>query len=239
MSRIIKPNGSLVVPTRRAFLGASVGLIAASSIVRAGSIPLLGVGSSGGVAFTTTLDPSNLGSTQALSLGNLTVTGSGGNGIARSISNHSSGKYYCEVTCTTVDNAAIGVCDASMSVNSYLGAVGDSTGVFNGGSAYLGAGSWISGTTTVDGPVASHVFAIALDVGNLSLWIKDLTAGGNWNANASANPATNTDGAILNGGLASGVLYAAATCANPGDSVTFNFGGSAYGGTVPSGFGNW
>jgi hypothetical protein len=57
---IIKPSRSLLVPTRRAFLGASAGLIAAPAIVRAGSMSLLGVGSVGSVAAFTPASLSGL-----------------------------------------------------------------------------------------------------------------------------------------------------------------------------------
>jgi hypothetical protein len=94
---------------------------------------------------------------------------------------------------------------------------------------YLGKGAG-SRTATADGPVSSH---------NRALWIKGLIAAGNCNANVSANPATNTNGVILGSGMTSAVLFVGASCNASGDSVTFNFGASAYIGTQPAGFGNW
>ncbi len=80
---------------------------------------------------------------------------------------------------------------------------------------------------------------MAIDIDNRAAWVIDITAGGQWNANATANPATNTNGATMTAPLNSGNLYVAATVENSGDTVTFNFGGSPYVGSVPAGFGNW
>jgi hypothetical protein len=188
---------------------------------------------------TTTFDPANLGSTQALSGGNLTVTGTG-NGTARTLASHTTGKYYTEVTVNSLsgNNSAIGAVDSSALLNDYLGHESDSFGA-----PYSGAG-WITnggGTTTSPPFIAGHVYALAIDIDNGVGWIKDVTAGGNWNSNASASPATNSLGAGFSNTMipASPAIYMAVTVGISGDSLTANFGATAYVGTPPAGFGNW
>lgn len=188
---------------------------------------------------TTTLDPANKGTSQTLSNGNLTVTGTGSDGIVRSIANHSSGKYYLEFTTgsNSIGNGGVGVINSSGNLNTFI--AGDSN---NAGVAYGASTTWhgaVSGTTTSPGYANSHVYALAIDVGNRTGWIKDLTAAGNWNSNVSADPATNTNGATFTGALASGALYAMASMGLAADIATFNFGATAYVGTPPAGFGNW
>ena len=221
----------LIKLSRRIFIVGTACLIVRGA--DGGWLPLAKVGGGGGS--TTTLDPTNLGTGQVLSNGNLTDTGSG-NSIAQSLAKHSSGKFYCEVTCGTVVNTGFGVCNSAVSLNNFLGVDNFGAAVYSGG-GYTSTG--VSGTTTCNAPVAGHVFGVAIDVDNRAIWMKDWTAAGNWNANGTANPATNTNGCILGGGMATGNLCAAVTCANTGDNVTFNFGASAYTGTPPAGFGNW
>jgi hypothetical protein len=201
----------------------------------AGCMSLMGAGSCGGAPASTTFDPVNLGSTITLSGGNLTATGSGGNSLTRTLASHSSGKYYAEFTVGAATNIGVGVVAAAFGVNDYIG---DGSSVGTGyGSAYLGS---VSGTTTCDSiQTVGHTYGVAVDVGNRTMWVKDLTAGGNWNANVSANPATNTNGAILGGTVATGAIFLAFTPGFNGDNATFNFGATAYVGTPPSGFGNW
>jgi hypothetical protein len=186
---------------------------------------------------TTTLDPANLGTSQALSNGNLTDSFvSGSDGLARSIANHSTGKYYCEFIYGHVGNNGVGIMDGSGSVNSYLYGTNHQFGTFFSG-AWSGSG--LLGTTTADSFVATNVGALALDIGNQAIWIKNLSTAGFWNANATANPATNTNGCVFSGTLLSGTLYVTTQNSGASDNVTFNFGATAYTGTVPSGFGNW
>jgi hypothetical protein len=187
---------------------------------------------------TTTFDPANLGTGQALSNGNLTVTGNT-NAIARTVTNHNSGKYYAEITVNSLtgNNSIIGAVDSSASLNNYLGQTSDGFGAYSG-SGWITSGG---GTTTSPAFVAGHVYALAIDIGNSVGWIKDLTAGGNWNSNASADPATNSSGAGFGGNMIPGspAIYMAVTVGASGDSLTANFGGTSYVGTPPAGFVNW
>jgi hypothetical protein len=194
---------------------------------------------------TTTLDPVNKGASQTLSNGNLTLTGSGGNGIARSIASHASGsgKYYFEVTMGTCTNAGVGFVNNAEVLTA--GWIGDSPNT----AANLTAGGWSGDTSgTITGPalVSAHVYGLAIDLSSATkaVWILDITGGtGQWNANATANPATGVNGNVLTvAGLifvSNQPIYAGGSCNSAANTMTFNFGATAYAGTPPSGFGNW
>jgi hypothetical protein len=183
---------------------------------------------------TTTWDPANNGTGHTLSNGNLTVTGSGTNAITRSVAGHTSGKYYYEATTTQGSNAILGGCSAAATLNSaYISIDSNSMGVLSNG-AVIGGGTTPVGTSFNSG---THVIGVAIDLDNKKFWCR--VDGGNWNGSGTDDPATNTGGVALPSGMTSGTIYAAVTLAGSGDNFTANFGGSAYGTTAPSGFGNW
>jgi hypothetical protein len=181
-----------------------------------------------------TWDPAALGSGITLSNGNLTAecTGTVGNNITKATPFQSSGKYYYEFTIVnTLDNSVVGVANAAAALTEYLGQDNThSAGIFNG--VWLGGG----GTTTAPAFVTGHVYGIAVDVTNKLAWAKDITAGGNWNANAGSDPATGSLGSTL---AITGGLYPACSLINANDKITINFGASAYAGALPSGYSNW
>lgn len=190
---------------------------------------------------TTTFDPNPavVGTNQVLSNGNLTDTGLsfGVGGTVRSIANHSTGKYYLEFTCGTISNAGFGIGNSSYPVNStFFGQTAEGMGVGYGLTAWQGP---VTGTTTVDTLVTGHTYAMAVDLGARLAWMKDLTTAGNWNANGTADPATGVNGASMGPNIAAGNIYVIAGPDNTGDSITVNFGATAYVGTPPSGYGNW
>lgn len=132
---------------------------------------------------------------------------------------------------------------------------GTSLGLAAGALADLGGGSYDEGTGVNLGPVNSQIFTngalnvanlgatsvgdvycFAIDFGNKLVWIR--RNNGNWNADASANPATGTNGLTL----AQYGFYAPAvrfTNAGATDAITFNFGATSYAQTKPSGFSDW
>lgn len=220
-------------------------LVAAALCVPAGASAwwqsIQQVGVSAGGAPTTTLDPAKTGSAQILSNGNLTVSyTSGGDGSSLSIASHVSGKYYAEFTVGSAQtNTGFGFANSSLLFASgsgdFIGNTGGSLGMgYGSNTSWFGGGS--GGTMTAPAIVATHTYGLALDMDNHAAWVKDLTAGGNWNANGTANPATNTNGVTF---TISGAVFTGSTLGGSGDSVTFNFGATAYTGTLPSGFGNW
>ncbi len=198
-------------------------------------ITLTTVGSS-----TTTFDPANSytpanGGNQTLSNGNLTVTGTGV-GIARTVANYATGKYYCEFTCGQVGNAGVGLMTSLQLMSSYMSGNLDSIAVGYGG-AWQGGNA--SGTTTAPLLAAGKTYGLAFDATARLVWLKNITDAGDWNDNGSSDPATGSLGCSFNSGImATGVVYVGCTCANSGDNMTFNFGATAYAGTAPSGFSN-
>jgi hypothetical protein len=193
------------------------------------------------VAATTTLDPATLdGAAVALSNGNLTVTNNTGtNNLARSVSSHASGKFYCEFTIGRASNTTIGVCNATAANTEYMGQT------FNSG-GFVQSGGWVgnnfTGTITAPSLIAGHTYGLAVDVTDGTGWVIDITGGtGQWNANATANPAANTNGCgFTSPNLTANPLNACISCNDGGgDNTTFNFGATAYAGTPPSGFVNW
>jgi len=223
-----------------AFTGQDASLIngrfisaAAGSFAFTGADVTLTIGSG---APTTTMDATFAsGSPNSLSNGDLTVTGNGSFGCARSLATHSTGKYYWEVTFGTVTNTIMGICTPSQNKLHFLGQSAEGNGVAQGASAWWTTSS-ISGSSP--GPVASKTFAYAMDLTARLIWVKNVTDGGDWNLSGSANPATGAGGLTMGGNFASGNIHAAIACNNNGNSATFNFGGSVYAGSVPSGFGN-
>jgi hypothetical protein len=214
-------------------------LNAASAQLNGGLMfPGPGTPASSGAA-TTTLDPAFTNGAMALSNGNLTATHVSGNGVLRSIANHSSGKYYWEITVTVSANAPImGICSSTEVNSTFLTSDGKSAAIFSG-SGWLSGGT-LSGTTTAPNANLTHTYGFAMDATNKTIWVVDVTAGtGQWNANATANPVTNTNGANFSAAsdLGTASLYPAITLSGS-DSATFNFGATAYAGTPPVGFGN-
>lgn len=158
------------------------------------------------------------------------------------------GKIYYEFTVAALGGSAAilsgGLCDSSYVPNSQqIGneatphSIGISLEVPN---HYVlnymdGDTSFASGTIAV-----GNVIGVAIDMGNEAIWAR--LGAGNWNNNASANPATNIGGLSLSNWLGTGVVDIF-PCGqlNTGDvatnaSLTFNFGATAWANTPPVGF---
>jgi hypothetical protein len=189
----------------------------------------------GGTAF----DPSNTAVAVSLSNGNLTATGSGGSvqpGTSRTVQSHvTTGKYYAEFTCDSVSGGkvGIGVVNSSQIIGGSgngIGSSGNSIGYYSDANVYRNAytvGATYSTFTTGD------VISVALDVSVPGIW---------WRKNAGiwlggGDPATGT-GAVTTG-VPTGALFFAVECERLGDTVTANFGATAFAQTAPSGFGNF
>ena len=150
------------------------------------------------------------------------------------------GKFYFEVT-TSV----------SVSSGNSFGVMSTSDGVIDspatGGSTK--AGVLMSSTSPVYMPVANNtgknlgtqasgdVWAAAIDIHNGLAWFRK--NGGNWNADASANPATGTGGVAFTPRSGYGPFVSFAGGANSTDVMTFNFGRTGFVGAPPSGFTGW
>ncbi len=185
----------------------------------------------------TTLNPADKTSQLALSGSNLVGTASGSNQAARSVNSNASGKYYWEVTATTLNtfgNTAVGIINGTQALATfpstspwYLnGCVLDRSGDL------ACNGTLINGSA--GGPNQGQVWGIALDMATKQVWIRGHTTF-NWNGVFSNNPATNVGGIDISAFIGSGG-FAVCTFGGAGDVLTANFGDSAFAGAVPAGF---
>jgi len=165
---------------------------------------------------------------------NLIATNSSGtvSGV-RAVDRQVTGKFYWEYTCNTFASVSsnVGIATQSVAIGAMSGAVGTSYVSRAGTIVVDGASSGFSlGTIT-----AGTVVCVAVDCTARLVWYR-AGAAGNWNANASNNPATGVGGVSINS-LGVGIpLYPATTLVATNDQVTANFGDTAFTGAVPSGF---
>jgi hypothetical protein len=193
------------------------------------------------VSSTTTWNPNDKATNIMLSNGDLTFAlGSNAYDGVRSVASASGGKKYWELTATTIVSSPLYILE---------GIANNSVPVNGGGVDYLGRNSagigWQGNgeVWTKDGVVATvqawsqgDVLSFALDLDNKRIWFR--TNAGNWNNNATNDPATNTGGIDIST-LDNGPYFAFGQGASGRDTLTANFGGSPYAQSVPSGFSNW
>jgi hypothetical protein len=154
---------------------------------------------------TTAWNPSDKDADLVLSGGNLIATGGGGaNNVqaVRAVASSASGKKYYECRLTAfLDNAAIsmGIGNSSASLSGLVGANLDSVGCITNGEVRINNRA----VDTIDAYALNDWVGIAADLTAELIWFKNITDGGNWNADAGADPATGTGGisfASLNAG---------------------------------------
>ena len=157
----------------------------------------------------------------------------------RATKSRSTGKFYFEATVSSGD-LGVGLGNASASLGNYVGADGNGVFIYAhptiGGGVFIsggGIGAWTSGTIS-----SGDVIQVAVDLDAKRLWAKR-TTDANWNASASANPATGVGGYDISGPAAGGALTPAVSIQSTGSTVTANFGASAFSGTRPSGYLDW
>lgn len=183
---------------------------------------------------------------------NAHITGTGTTSIATNASNiyvgvfgtetFAIGKFYWETTGTgpafTTGNARAGVGIGNSGTGTgngtFLGFVTDSIGFFCDGTIQNNDATYVDlGLPFTTGQLVCH----ALDIAAGFYWVR-LGTSGNWNGNASADPATNTTGAITIPAavLASPVTPGANLYAST-DTLTAAFAQSSWQGAAPAGFG--
>jgi hypothetical protein len=197
---------------------------------------------SGAAAVTaTTLNPADKDTHITLSGGNLTATGTAGwTGLARAVDAKSAGKFYWETTFNaTQSQSGVGLAIGSLPVNStFSGSVASGKcglvqigNVFVDGSATLTVGGVPASSVSFGTITSGTVICVAVDLTAKLAWWR-LGAGGNWNNNASYNPATGVGGvSIPNAGIA----YPT-DCFGGADTLISNFGATTFLGTAPAGF---
>jgi hypothetical protein len=171
---------------------------------------------------------------------NLIATASAGNVSARGKDPKRTGKYYLEYTSTTTQGSTslvgFAAARAPLSASNAASSVGPSALVGNligwdtFGTQVL---NFNAGVTITTGTVVCY----AIDLDNALIWVRS-GAAGNWNNAAANNPATGVGGQSLQAvGLGQGIdCYPFVYLQTTGNSITANFGGSAFTGTVPAGF---
>lgn len=197
-----------------------------------------------GDGFTTsavpaTWNPSDKDANITLSNGDLTATAGAGVYVVRATGSASTGKKYWEITVAASfsGNMRNGIANASQSLTIALGggtSSHNSVGFESSGTVYENGGSIGTGNsyTTIN-----KIAKIAVDLTAKKIWVK--VDSGNWNNDASANPATGTNGFSF-ASIAAGPYYPAMSSNSPGPhTVTANFGATAFNSAAPSGFGTW
>ncbi len=147
-------------------------------------------------------------------------------------------KYWEYIIAEPNAQAFAGMANTTADLTANIGAAApgaDSLGVGPDGKVNVNAIT----LTTVHITSNGDTVALAVDIGAKLFWHKNLTAGGGWN-NTGADPGAGTGGIDISS-INAGPYFAAGTVSNTAgaDTMTANFGGSAYAGAVPSGFGNW
>lgn len=182
----------------------------------------------------TTWNPSDASATITLSNANLTAKATTATDAAvRSTTAKNSGKVYFEVAWATSTGG-----DTGSGISTPSAPLGGSTGagcalVYNSGNI------WINGVSTGVGlgAVGSTTVCFAVDLVNLRFWAR--LNGGNWNASAGNNPATNTGGLDISSLFPANYACAVASFQSATPTATLNLGTSAFAFTVPSGFSAW
>lgn len=193
----------------------------------------------GALGAVITLNPSDKSAGITLSNGNLSATSiNTSNNSVRSTTGISSGnKVYFEVTWSgTAGGASTCVGIASSSVN--LGNINTSNGMCL---SYQSSGAiWYNAGNTgvaIGAHGSTGTVCVAVDLVNKRFWAR--VGAGNWNGNATFNPATNTGGVDISTLFTSTPIYVLVGSNSTIPTATVNFGATSFAQTVPSGFAAW
>ena len=184
----------------------------------------------------TTFNPIDKSSNMTLTNGNLTVTNTGAAAFHGAVATQripNSGKYYFEVTLPgTLSNQYIGVVNEANKWDFVTAADGSTSAGFYGFYPVNSSSSKVTNgsTSSYGGSIAnSSVLGFAIDKDNDEMYVSDDGA-----YLASSNPVTRANPMLSS---LPDDLYVAMTAHNSGGhSVTFNFGQTAFAGTIPTGF---
>jgi hypothetical protein len=178
----------------------------------------------------TTWNPADLVNT-TLSGGNLVAATTAAIGGVRSVHSLTAGKYFWENTYTVLSSNSlnVGIALATANLSNPTTACAkvrriDGRILVNN----VDSGSSISGGSAVP---AGSVIGMAVDFTAQLIWCR-LGAAGQWNGSGTANPATGVGGISV--ASIAGALFALAS--GQLDTITANFGDTAFSGATPAGF---
>ena len=178
-------------------------------------------------------NPADKTASVTLTGSNLIATGAAANQAVRTVDKQTAGKFYWEFALTTVGNTGYGAgcANASAVLSTFYNVPSNGVMVYATGDIYLNnvltgpnIGSFVSGTAKL---------CMALDLTGNLCWARNGPAG-NWNGSGTANPATGVGGMSVAAIVSTGLFAAAGF--NGSQSVTANFGDSAFTGVAPAGF---
>lgn len=194
-------------------------------------------------------DSTNKSAGMSLSNANLTFTSSASAGTygAFCTAPKSSGKRYFEAKLqqfetTGLTYTGIGIASSLMTLTGSLGAANHNSATYDTHSWNFDYGG--SNQGTLGQPAANDIICVAVDISNALMWMR--RNAGNWNNNASANPATGAQGINisalvqqLNGKNVAVYPFIQMLVGSAADILVANFGSSAFAQTVPNGFSPW
>lgn len=190
---------------------------------------------SGKQALLVALDPTNIGPSIVLSNGNRTATGGGSVfETAQAFGFKTSGKFYVEVYQDLGGgNGSLGIVKPSHVVSGSL------VSATSAACQPIGDAIWIGGVSQgIDlfaggAAIAGDRLCMAVDLDNNRIWFRKNAE--DWNASASANPATNSGGLDI-GAWRSGTGVYCAIGGPPSLKATINAGLGQWIGAAPAGF---
>lgn len=184
--------------------------------------------SSGGGGSSTTWSATDKNSGITLSGGNLTAHASTTvNQLGRATTSETTGKFYWENLINAASNLGVGIANSSEVTGNYLGVSTNGIGYYNN-NVVLRNNATVTNLATFS---ATNTVDIAVDIGGGLIWWR--VNNGNWNNNASANPATGTLGITYS---ITGAIFPAYSPNVTSDGITTAFGNFTR--TPPSGFTN-
>jgi hypothetical protein len=189
----------------------------------------------GGVATGVPATFDGVGVNVTLSNGNRTATHSTAtsNSGARSTALKTTGKYYFEITVSTLGSSF----DAAGLITS-TGTYTDVMSVFNCIIVYMQGSVYANNTSpgkTISGIVGGSILGFATNLDTRLGWIRN--GAGSWNGIGTENPATGVGGFVIAPTVSFAPMVAFDTVA--GAAFTLNCGQAAYVNAAPSGFGDW
>lgn len=190
-----------------------------------------------GLSAITTWNPSDKSADIALSDANRTAERTaatlGAYVNARGTRSRSTGKFYFEATQIGDGQIAIGLANASLTLNGTVLGVSNSIAYWaHDGDLRIGGVEVYYAQIMASGDTSR----IAVDFVNKRVWVSKV--GGDWNGDSGANPSTNTGGGDFSAGM-TGAAFPACCFNSTAQGQTLNTGQLPFVGAVPSGFRPW